>query len=152
MTRKKISQKIQQAAEKYLASHGSSREQLTDKQWEVFANYVKSRRMVVLFVTLSLAISIFNAYLSLLAFQLGNQGVSSMIPSEAERVIFISKAGEEISSSVPSLLKLNAKYAGLAYWLSGLFLITAIFFFLQLLSYILLDRRNMKKTIDAFIS
>ena len=151
MAKKKISKKVQQAAEKYLDSLGSSREQLSDKQWEVFANYVKSRRMVVLIVTLSLGVGIFSARFSLRAFQRGNEEIASLIPEEVQKVVFVSKAGEEISTLVPGIIKLDVKNAAWAYWQSAAGLTVAAFVFLQLLIYILLDRRNMKKTVEAFI-
>jgi hypothetical protein len=151
MAKRKISQKTQQTAEKYLVSLGSSREQLSDKQWEVFANYVKSRRMLVLIVTLSLGAGIFSGRFSLRAFQRGNEEIALLIPEEVQKVVFVSKAGEEISTLVPGIIKLDAKNAALAYWRSAAGLTVAAFFFLQLLLYILLDRRNMKKTVEAFI-
>jgi hypothetical protein len=46
MFKKKISLKAQQATEKYLTSLGSSREQLTDKQWHIVTKHVKSQRLV----------------------------------------------------------------------------------------------------------
>lgn len=45
MFKKKISLKIQQATEKYLTSLGSSREQLTDKQWHIITKHIKIQRM-----------------------------------------------------------------------------------------------------------
>ena len=46
MFKKGPSPKVQQAAEKYLASLGSSRRQLTDEQWHIITKQVKSQRMV----------------------------------------------------------------------------------------------------------
>ena len=46
MFKRNPSPKIQQATEKYLGSLGSSREQLTDKQWRIVTKHVKFQRMV----------------------------------------------------------------------------------------------------------
>jgi len=46
MFKRNPSPKIQRATEKYLGSLGSSREQLTDKQWRIVTKHVKFQRMV----------------------------------------------------------------------------------------------------------
>jgi hypothetical protein len=46
MFKRNPSPKIQQATEKYLGSLGSSREQLTDKQWLIVTKHVRFQRMV----------------------------------------------------------------------------------------------------------
>ena len=45
MAKKKVSPKVQQNAEQYLVSLGSSRELLTDKQWEIVTNFIKAQRI-----------------------------------------------------------------------------------------------------------
>ena len=43
MAGKKIYQKDQQFAEKFLDSHLTSRENLTEKQWEIIVNYFRNK-------------------------------------------------------------------------------------------------------------
>ena len=46
MFKRNPSSKVQRAAEKYLASLDSSRQQLTDKQWRIVTKHVETQRMV----------------------------------------------------------------------------------------------------------
>ncbi len=49
---KKISPAVRAAAEEYIASLGSSRENLTERQWQVVTKYVKQRRFFTLALVL----------------------------------------------------------------------------------------------------
>ena len=94
---KKISPKIQQAAEKYLASLGSSREQLTEEQWRVLATHIKRQphlkrsRIVLLFFGI-----IFGS-LTILGFCLTNKRVRLYVPDDT---VSIQKAGSESATSL----------------------------------------------------
>ena len=148
MTRKKISPKIQQAAEKYLGSLGSSRTDLTDKQWEIVVNHVKTQRMRV---PILLVFGIIFAGLSLWAFWLGKKGMDSIMPNETSLVTFVSKAGDKSVSLNPDDMKNYIKAVTELYWQCGLSFTLAISFFVFAFITIPLTRRGNKRIFEAFI-
>jgi hypothetical protein len=147
MFKRKISKKAQKAAEKYLNSLGSSREQLTDKQWNAVVNYVKRQRpRIPIFIFLIL--SLIMAGLSFWAFQSGSKLISIATPSETIEVIFVSEAGEESveASDFSCYIRSVAKsywHCGNAYALTLLNLFALFIFCFY--------RHTQRKTLEAFI-
>lgn len=84
---RKISKKVQQAAEKYLASYDSSREQLTDKQWEVVVNHVKSQRFIKVKLAIILSVAVFEACLFVWAWRLTDELIAKVVPDKTMYVI-----------------------------------------------------------------
>ncbi len=148
MTKKKISPKAQQAAEKYLGSLGSSRTNLTDKQWEIIANYVKTEKMKM---PVLLVFGIICAGLSFWAFWLGEKGMASIIPEKAHLITFVSKTGEESTPVNPDEFKNYMKAVIGLYWKCGSSFILAIFCFVSAFIIIPLTRRGNKRIFEAFI-
>jgi hypothetical protein len=92
MTKKKIYQKDQQSAEKFLASYGTSREKLTEKQWEIVVNHFRNKRNTRVAIPLFLLLSVFFIWLTIWSFQRTNNLIVQVVPDE---VIYVSKAGTE---------------------------------------------------------
>jgi len=148
MAAKKISPKVQQATEKYLASLGSSRDQLTEKQWQTIANYIRAQRMKVLFF---LIFGIIFACVSFWAYQLGNKGATLTIPNEADEVIFVSKA--DAASTEPlkaEHIRNCVQRVGALQWRSGMTFTIALYF-LVFTFMVPFERTQMKKTLRPFI-
>jgi hypothetical protein len=148
MFKRKISKKAQKAAEKYLHSLGSSREQLTDKQWNVVANYSKKQRLIVPSLLLC---GVLSAGLSFWTFQLSNKAVSSIIPSETTKVVFVFKANEEFMSQKSSSFCRRVSAATQLYWYVGATYIITISCFIAAFITTPLARRNQKKVLNPFI-
>jgi len=151
MAKKKISLKVQQTAEKYLASLGSSREQLTDKQWETVANYVKSRPIAKLAIIFLLIFGVINACLSFWTFQLGKKGMVSIMPNETGQVIFVSKAGEKSASLSRDYMNNYIKTVTDLYWQCGSSFTLAISLFALVLIAVPFTSRANRKLLEALI-
>ena len=151
MAKKKISEKVLAAGEKYLTSLGSSREQLTDKQWGVVVKYVKGQRITKLCVAFFLIVGLICADLSLRAFRLGSKGLSSVIPNEVTEIIFVFKAGEESMPLKPDDVKDYINAAAWSYWLCGACFVLAVSFFASVLISLPLGRRLYKKMFEGLI-
>ncbi|MDD5327861.1 MAG: hypothetical protein PHY02_08630 [Phycisphaerae bacterium] len=148
MARKKISPRIQQAAEKYLDSIGASKADLSDKQWEIVADYVKAQRMVV---PLLLIIGIISIGVSIWSFRLGEKGMASIIPEKAHLIKFISKTGEESTPVNPDEIKNYTEVIMGLYWKCGSFFMLAGFCFMFAFVNVPLNRRRNKRVFEAFI-
>jgi hypothetical protein len=149
MTRKKISPRLQQAAEKYLSSIGASRADLSEKQWEIVVKHVKTQRMAVLIL---LIFGVILAGLSFWAFRLGEKGMASIIPEKAHLITFVSKTGEESASINPEDIKNYMKAVVDSYWNCGSSFALAGLFFTYAFITIPLTKRANKKMLEAFIS
>jgi hypothetical protein len=143
---RKISPKIQLAAEKYLTSLGSSREQLTDKQWEIIANYVKTRRMKV---PILLTGGIFCACMGFLYSWYAKNHIANILPDEA---VFVSKANKESAITLkPDDIKEHIDYLTHAYFMAGSLFILTVFMLGAVSICIPLMRRGNRKMLKAFI-
>ena len=146
MTKKEVSPKVQQAAEKYLGSLGYSRTDLTDKQWEIIINYVKTQRMVVPFL---LVFGVVSACLGFLFLQSAKSYIAYVVPKE---VIFISKAGQEPFISLkPDDIKEYIDYFTHGYFMAGYLFMLTVFLFIFIFVNIPLTRRENKRMFEAFI-
>jgi len=94
MAGKKIYQKDQQAAEKFLDSHLTSRENLTEKQWEIIVNHFRNKRNIRVGLPIILFSAVFFTWLTIWSFQRTNNLIAQVVPYE---VIYVSKAGTETS-------------------------------------------------------
>ena len=131
MAKKKISKKVQQAAEKYLASLDSSREQLTDKQWEVFINYIKTERNFKMFMPILFLLMIVMACCTIHAFKFTNKSINKIVPDE---VVYVRKATDESTISLePSQIEEHLEWirdlsSNTALLFMGTVLIATVFF------------------------
>lgn len=145
---KKISPKIQQAAEKYLDSLGSSQEELTEKQREIVANCFKTRRIRVLIL---LVLGLIVAGVGFWSFQLGKKALASVVPHEADKIIFVSKTGEQSMPVQPGDVKKYTKVVTKLYWNCGACYVLAVFFLTSAFIIVPLSIRENKKILKAFI-
>ena len=151
MAEKKTSEKVLAAGEKYLTSLGSSREQLTDKQWGVVVKYVKGQRITKLCVAFFLIVGLICADLSLRAFRLGSKGLASVIPNEVAEIILVFKAGEESMLLKPDDVKDYINAAAGSYWLCGACFVLAVSSFALAFISLPLGRRLYKKMFEGLI-
>jgi len=96
MSKKKVSHKLQQGCEKYLASLGSSRDQLTEIQWEVLVNNVgveQTFRWAIPFFILPFAL--FHICLTVWSVHRTNELVNLAVPNEA---VYVSKTKGGLST------------------------------------------------------
>ena len=148
MAKKKISPKVQHAAEKYLASLGSSREQLTDKQWEVFVNYVKVQRSFKTCMPIILLLAIICAYFTFFGFQKTNKLITRVVPDE---VIYVTKEASESPISLePDIIKgYLERVRDLSFDTAGLFMITVMMLNVFVLR--LIFKKHRLKAIEALV-
>ncbi len=97
MAGKKIYQKDQQFAEKFLDSHLTSRENLTEKQWEIIVNHFRNKRNIRVGLPIILFSAVFFTWLTIWSFQRTNNLIAQVVPDE---VIYVSKAGTETSIAI----------------------------------------------------
>ena len=147
---KKISPKVQLAAEKYLASLGSSKEQLTDKQWEIVVNYMKFRRTANLTIIGSLLFGVFIACSSFWALNCGKKAIDSIVPNDTREIVFISKPGETSIPVSPDYMKNYIKAVAKMYWHHGAEFVLAMWLF-GLAAVSISLRRDKQKMLEAFI-
>lgn len=149
MAGKKISPKLQQITNKYLVSIGTSRADLSEKQWEIVAKHIKNQRITVSIILIS---GVIMAGLSLWAFRLGKKGLASMIPEKTHLITLVSETGEESAPINPEDMKNYMKAVADLYWNCGSTFILASIFFAQAFITVPLTRRANKKMLEAFIS
>ena len=146
---KKISPKLQQAAEKYLLTLGSSRQYLTDKQWEIFLRHFKVERQLrwmTPFILLPFAIIM--TFITFIAFRRANQTISSLVPDE---VVYVRKANEETPVAIkPDQIKAYLNYIQKGAWLSGAGLANSTLLFTVIVLSIIL-KGHRRKCIEALV-
>jgi hypothetical protein len=147
---KRISPKVQRATEEYLASLGSSRKELTQEQWVILAKHVRRQRVEKFSMVLLVVVGLLKVWLTWWALQLGNVTIFSAVPKNVERIIFVSDAGEQVTT-VPELLKLDMKLVALAYCYAGVSFVLAVFLLTGGLIFLPLDRRATKKMLEALV-
>lgn len=146
MAKKKISPKVQKAAKKYLVSLGSSREQLTDKQWQIIANYMKTERKKV---PILLVFGVVWACMCFLCFRYAKNHIARIVPNE---VVFVSKADKESTITLkPDDIKEHIDYLRDAYFNAGSLFVLTVFMFTSVFITIPLMRRANRKMLEAFI-
>ncbi len=145
---KKISRKIQKAAEEYLALLGSSPQQLTEKQWHLTVNFIRALRVTKPMITVFLIIGIALTYLAFLYSDWTKREIAKVVPTGT---IFLHDADDksilplqpcEIRDYLESLSSLSFN--------TGPAFILAVFLFL-LVIIIPLYRRAHGKILEAFI-
>lgn len=148
MSKKKISPKIQQAAEKYLASLGSSREQLTDKQWETLAAHIKLQRNRKIGRIVFLLFGIIFASLTVWVFCITKERIQFYVPDDT---ISIQMYGQEpvISLEPEQIENIIKGYVDLGSGIARLFDFTLLNFAFFGLSWLI--NREHNKILRVFI-
>jgi len=149
MAKKKISPKIQEATEKYLASLGSTREKLTDKQWEIIANHIKRQRATKLIVAILLICVVISFLFACVWLKMCHESIETLI---SEKFSYINEFKEELSSPLQLYLIKLGIVGGLVVpsFALGSKLVIILFFLLSAITYPF-DMRREKRTIEAFI-
>ena len=148
MAGKKIYQKDQQAAEKFLDSHLTSRENLTEKQWEIIVNHFRNKRNIRVGLPIILLSAVFHTWLAIWAFQRTNNLISQVVPNE---VIYVSKAGTETPIAIkPESIKEYLESLKKSSSQSTAGLIIATLMFTAFICYFVF-RKHKLKVIEAVI-
>jgi len=148
MFKRNPSPKVRQATEKYLASLGSSREQLTDKQWHIIARHVKSQRLIKPIVLCCLILGLALMGITLFYNRWAAYEIERVTPNHPIDLRELGDDGtirvfpQEIKDYL-ELLSSMSFHTGPAFVL-GVFLLVAVF------TVPLLIRRN-RKTLEEFI-
>ncbi len=149
MTKRKVSQKVQQATEKYLASLKSSREQLTDKQWEVLINHIKCQQIfkwAIPFFLLPLAV--FHTCLTIWSFHRTNELIKLVVPDE---VVYVSRASDQTPTSLePDRIKTYLQRLKKFSFHSAVGLINATLLFMVVILRVVYKKHRLK-IIEAVI-
>jgi len=97
MAKKTISLNVQQAAEQYLASLNSSRDQLTDEQWNTVATYIKKQRIRKRAQFVLILIVIIFASLTVWGFCIINKRIQLYVP---DGIVSVKKEGSESAMTI----------------------------------------------------
>ena len=97
MAGRKIYRKDQQAAEKFLSLHRTSREKLTEKQWDIVVNHFRYQRNIRVVLPMLLFFAVFFTWLSIWSFQRTHNLLVQVIP---DQVVYVSKAATESSIAI----------------------------------------------------
>lgn len=145
---KKISPEIQHAAEKYLATLGSSRQQLTDEQWRVVIKHIKNRRMRGLCMFIFLCLAVLLLWLGFRAYRSAHYFLPEVLPVESVRIYqgdsetLVEPQVQEIQNYINLSLKYGVKLG--CYCLMGLLCLITPFD-------VWWRTRRMDKVLEAFI-
>lgn len=151
MAGKKISPKVQLAAEEFLASIGSSREQLTERQWEAVARAVKGLKTAKIAIAALLVFGAVCAGLSFWGFSLGSRMITSAVPEGTKEIVFISEAGEESRPESADYMKCYIRAAARISWQHGTQLgLAAAFCYTAIIG--AMSRRDKRKLLQALLA
>ena len=147
MWKLKPSPRTLKATEKYIASIGRKREELTEEQWNLMVNYVKCRRISIpfflIFFLVSTALMIANWYL-------GRKYVKKVIPEQSVKVIFNEQKEQTIIS--PEEIRNYLSYVNERYFMTGSQYIFAIGFLVIFILNVTLIRMTNRKTHRILLS
>lgn len=148
MWKKQVSPKIQKAAEEYLASLNSSRERLTDAQWEVFVNHVKTERQFRWAIPFILVMGTLLACMTVFFFHKTSEYITYAVP---EHVVYVTtefkKSPLEISPErIRGYLEDLSSVSGYSI---GCLLNTTLFFMIIVIRFI--TRKQRRRYIEALV-
>lgn len=143
------SPKLERAIEDYLISSGSSRECLTQKQFQVVTKYVKIWRANPYVVVALLALAVLEVLLIIWVCRMANSLVDSTIPKDTHEVILTSLAGEE--RTVPITVKTTFLIIGILGWMCGLFTAKLIWFLTEVFLGLRLRNRMQREVLGCFL-
>ena len=152
MAKRKISKKVEQAAEKYLASLGSSRDHLTETQWEIVARHVKTRKAQKIGIPLFILFGVLSIFTSLYWLKLGQKATTLIIPNEVNRESIANKEIQETKYNLTAdLVRIYTKSMAFSYWMSGTKFMLMLFCFWAAFVEMPLRMRTNRKFFEAFI-
>ena len=148
MTKKNVSDKVRRAADQYLASLDSSRDQLTDRQWGIVVSYIKLRRTYKPQLVFLLLLSLIWAVSAFWYLHYISKLVAVVVPQET---IFVSKSLDEPNIPLdPDDIKHFMNNAAKAYYGAGVATIAAILFFSYVVA-IPVHVLHRRKILESFI-
>lgn len=145
---RKISPEIQHAAEKYLASLGSSRWQLNYEQWRVVIKHIKDRRKRGLSMFLFLCLAVLMLWSSVTKYRDAHYFLLEVLPVKSVHIYqddsetLVEPQVQEIQNYINQSLKYGARI-GCSCLIGLLCLINPLFIWFQ--------PRRMDKVLEAFI-
>lgn len=83
MWKLKVSPRVLKATEKYIASLGRKREELTEEQWKFILNYIKGRRVVI---PILVVFGLFCVGMTILYWNSGHKTVARAIPHDTVKI------------------------------------------------------------------
>ena len=145
---RKISPEIQHVAEKYLASLGSSRWQLTYEQWRVVTRHIKYRRVRGLWMFICLCLAVLLLWSGFRTYRHAHGFLSEVLPVKSVRIYqgdretLVEPQVQEIQNYINLSLKYGAKI--------GYYCLMGLFFLIIPFDHWLWTKR-MDKVLEAFI-
>jgi len=147
MWKKQVSPRTLKAAEKYIASVGRKREELTEEQWNLMVNYVKTRRLgLPLLIFCGLICAVF----TLVFYHLGQGFVEELLPHQVVKISFDDQR-ESISIS-PEEMRRHLSYATECYMLAGMQFMLALDFLIFVFGGLTIVWKQNRKTHMVLLS
>jgi hypothetical protein len=147
MWKLKISPKVIRATEKYIASIGIKREELTEEQWNLLLDYVKNRRIVIPIFVL---IMLFCSSMTFLFWHLGHKCLTGAITNHTVQIATDNQR-EPISLS-PEEIREYFDYLAGCYMNAGINFMLAFYTLIFLIGSITLVRIQNRKTHRILLS
>ena len=148
MAKKTISLNIQQSAERYLASLNSSRERLTDEQWETVTTHVKLQRNRKIARVVFLLVVIIFASLTIWGFCIINKRIQLYVPNG---IISVTEEGSEsaITLKPEEIECVISGYVRIGSIITRCFDCTVLFLFFFVITWI--EERQRNKIFRVFM-
>jgi hypothetical protein len=148
MWEKQVSPKIQKAAEEYLTSLNSSRQYLTDKQWELLVNYIKTERQFRYVAPFILAMGVILICLAIFYFRTTNECITSAVP---KNVVYVTNEPSQNSITLtPEHIKSYLEYLREGSSNFAINVLCAVYLFLVIITG-LVTRKQKRKYIEALV-
>ncbi|MGA2070927.1 MAG: hypothetical protein ABSG97_06220 [Sedimentisphaerales bacterium] len=110
----KTSPKVLKATDKYIASIGRKREELTEEQWNLMVNYIKTRRLAIpSLIFFGLICAIF----TLMYYHLGHKYLTMAIPHHTVTISF--EGQQEPITLSPEEIRKYSTYVTDCYMMAG---------------------------------
>ena len=135
------------ATERYVASIGRKREELTEEQWNLMVHYVEGRRIAIPFLII---IVLFCTSMTFLFWYLGHKYLTGAIPNHTVQIM-IENQSKTISLS-PKEIREYFDYLAGCYMNAGVNLMLAFFALIFVVGSITFARRQNKTTHRILLS
>jgi len=147
MWKLKPSPKAIKATEKYVASLGRKREELTEEQWQLMANYIQNRRVAIPILIILGLISISFAFMY---YHIGQDYIEDILPNRAINVTF-EENSKKISISSEKIQR-HLSYAKECFMKVGFNISLILFILMFVIGSLTLVRIQNKKTHRILLS
>lgn len=148
MAKKRTSLKLEKATEEYLASLGSSRDNLTDEQWKYVSGFIRAKKFTKPMIISFMVLAVLLLCLTFLYSYWTNYEIAKAIPN---RTVYFYKAGDNASIALtPRQIREYLELLSSLSFNTGPAFVLAVFLFMAVFI-IPLYRWKTRKIIEAFV-